>query len=89
MMQYPQWEGFAPGEWQRSIDVRSFIQKNFTLYEGGGKFLAPATARTKAVWKKCEALLQQELEKGVLDVETKRFPALTTSSRATSTGTTR
>ena len=36
MMQYPQWEGFAPGEWQRSIDVRSFIQKNFTLYEGGG-----------------------------------------------------
>ena len=76
MMQYPQWEGFAPGEWQRSIDVRSFIQKNFTLYEGGGKFLAPATARTKAVWKKCEALLQQELEKGVLDVETKRFSGI-------------
>lgn len=75
-MQYPQWEGFAPGEWQRSIDVRSFIQKNFTLYEGGGKFLAPATARTKAVWKKCEALLQQELEKGVLDVETKRFSGI-------------
>ena len=65
MMQYPQWEGFAPGEWQRGIDVRSFIQKNFTLYEGGEKFLAPATARTKAVWEKCEALLQQELEKGV------------------------
>ena len=62
MMQYPQWEGFAPGEWQRGIDVRSFIQKNFTLYEGGEKFLAPATARTKAVWEKCEALLQQELE---------------------------
>lgn len=75
-MQYPRWEGFAPGEWQRSIDVRSFIQKNFTLYEGGGKFLAPATARTKAVWKKCEALLQQELEKGVLDVETKRFSGI-------------
>ena len=76
MMQYPQWEGFAPGEWQRSIDVRSFIQKNFTLYEGGGRFLAPATARTKAVWEKCEALLKQELEKGVLDVETKRFSGI-------------
>ena len=76
MMQYPQWEGFAPGEWQRGIDVRSFIQKNFTLYEGGEKFLAPATARTKAVWEKCEALLQQELEKGVLDVETRRFSGI-------------
>lgn len=76
MMQYPQWEGFAPGEWQRGIDVRSFIQKNFTLYEGGEKFLAPVTARTKAVWEKCEALLQQELEKGVLDVETRRFSGI-------------
>ena len=76
MMQYPQWEGFAPGEWQRSIDVRSFIQKNFTLYEGGERFLAPATAHTKAVWEKCEALLKQELEKGVLDVETKRFSGI-------------
>lgn len=70
MMQYKQWDGFRAGNWQREIDVRSFIQKNYTLYEGGDGFLAGPTARTKAVWEKCEALLLEELKKGVLDVET-------------------
>ena len=54
----------------------ALFRKNFTLYEGRRRFLAPATARTKAVWEKCEALLKQELEKGVLDVETKRFSGI-------------
>ncbi|MGN1007388.1 MAG: pyruvate formate lyase family protein, partial [Butyricicoccus sp.] len=70
MMQYPQWDGFRAGNWQREIDVRNFIQKNYTLYEGDDRFLTGPTGRTKAVWEKCEALLLEELKKGVLDVET-------------------
>ncbi len=70
MMQYKQWDGFRAGNWQREIDVRNFIQKNYTLYEGGDDFLAGPTSRTKAVWEKCEALLLEELKKGILDVET-------------------
>ena len=70
MMQYKQWDGFRAGNWQREIDVRNFIQKNYTLYEGGDGFLAGPTARTMAVWEKCETLLLEELKKGVLDVET-------------------
>jgi formate C-acetyltransferase len=70
MMAYPQWEGFRGGEWQRTVDVRSFIQKNYTPYDGDERFLTGTTERTRAVWSKCEALLLEELKKGVLDVET-------------------
>ncbi len=70
MMQYTEWAGFRPGDWQRAIDVRGFIQKNYTPYEGDASFLAGPTGRTQAVWEKCEALLLEELKKGVLDVET-------------------
>lgn len=69
-MENQAWKGFHGGEWQRSIDVRSFIQKNWTLYEGDGSFLTGPTQRTRAVWERCEDLLRQELRKGVLDVET-------------------
>lgn len=69
-MRFEGWNGFVDGQWQREIDVRSFIQKNYTPYEGDDSFLAPATERTKAVWQRCEGLLLQELEKGILDVET-------------------
>ena len=70
MMQFEQWNGFNAGNWQREIDVRSFIQKNYTLYTGDDSFLAPATNKTKAVWAKCEKLLLEEMKKGILDVET-------------------
>ena len=69
-MENQAWKGFYGGEWQRSIDVRSFIQKNWTPYEGDGSFLTGPTQRTRAVWERCEDLLRQELRKGVLDVET-------------------
>lgn len=71
------WNGFAPGNWQREIDVRNFIQKNYTLYEGDAGFLAGPTERTRKVWSKCEALLAEELKKGgVLDVETHTISAI-------------
>ncbi len=70
MKQYQQWEGFVSGQWKRSIDVRSFIQKNWTAYTGDESFLEGPTERTMSLWKTCEGLLLEELKKGILDVET-------------------
>ena len=48
MMQYKGWEGFVPGKWcNDEVDVRDFIQHNYTPYEGDGKFLAPAKKKKK------------------------------------------
>jgi formate C-acetyltransferase len=62
------WRGFKPGLWQRDVNLRWFIQQNYTPYEGDAKFLAPATERTKRIWKKLEELFVLERKKGVLDV---------------------
>ena len=70
IMQEQAWEGFRGDQWRRAIDVRDFIQTNYTPYLGDDSFLAGPTQRTLAVWKRCEALLLQELKKGILDVET-------------------
>ena len=71
------WNGFAAGNWQREIDVRNFIQKNYTLYEGGPEFLAGPTEKTRKVWSKCEELLAEEMKRGgVLDVETKTISGI-------------
>jgi formate C-acetyltransferase len=62
------WKGFRSGLWQKAIDVRDFIQQNYTPYDGGESFLAPATPRTKGIWDKLNALFALERKKGVLDV---------------------
>src|SRR5215469_12429297 len=62
------WHGFKPGLWQRDINVRWFLQNNYTPYDGDDSFLAPATERTKRIWKKLEDLFVLERKKGVLDV---------------------
>jgi formate C-acetyltransferase len=63
-----QWEGFNPGLWQSGINVRDFIQQNYTPYEGDESFLAPATERTKNIWAQLNKLFLEERKKGVLDV---------------------
>ncbi|ACZ30914.1 formate acetyltransferase [Xylanimonas cellulosilytica DSM 15894] len=65
------WAGFTNGPWQDSIDVRDFIQKNYTPYEGDDTFLTGATARTTKVWETIAAMFPQEREKGVYDVDNK------------------
>ena len=51
-MRYEGWEGFVPGKWcNKEVDVRDFIQNNYTPYEGDGSFLAPATENTKKLWQ--------------------------------------
>src|SRR6516165_6329947 len=62
------WRGLRPGLWQRDINVRWFVQQNYTPYEGDGAFLAPATDRTRRLWKKLEEMFVEERKKGVLDV---------------------
>ena len=64
------WKGFRTGEWRHLVNVRNFIQKNYTPYAGDESFLAPTSERTRKVWDKSHALILEELHKGILDVET-------------------
>ena len=67
---YPTTE-FVSGKWQQEINVRDFIQKNYTLYEGDSSFLADPTEATKKLWQKCCDLLKKEHDNGgVLDMDT-------------------
>ena len=79
MMQYKGWEGFVPGKWcNDEIDVRDFIQHNYTPYEGDSKFLAPATEATKKLWQIVCDLSKKEREAGgVLNADTKIVSTLT------------
>lgn len=65
------WEGFAPGPWQRHVDTRDFIQRNYTPYEGDASFLSGPTERTQALWDKVFAMFRAEQTKGApLQVDT-------------------
>lgn len=58
-----EWNGFDGGLWQKAIDVRDFIQQNYTPYEGDESFLAPATERTKKIWDRLNELFIEERKK--------------------------
>ena len=78
MMNNKAWNKFQGGRWQRRIDVRSFIQRNYQPYTGDDAFLAVPTARTKKLWDKCMDLLKAEQEKGgVLSVDPTRVSTIT------------
>jgi len=64
-----QWQGFTEGNWQNEIDVRDFIQKNYTLYNGDDSFLEGPTENTLKVWEKSSELIVEEIKKGVLGVD--------------------
>lgn len=69
-MQHTQWEEFRSGVWEEAVDVRDFIQQNYTPYTGDGAFLAKATPRTAAVMEELNVLFAREREKGgVLEVD--------------------
>ncbi|MDL5353007.1 formate C-acetyltransferase [Microbacterium sp. zg-YB36] len=63
------WDGFTPGPWQDGIDVRGFIQANYTPYTGDAGFLAGPTERTKRVWQRIVDMFPAERERGVYDVD--------------------
>ncbi|WP_411702493.1 formate C-acetyltransferase [Corynebacterium sp. LaCa142] len=69
--QYQGWEGFAPGPWTEGINVRDFIQRNYTPYNGDSSFLAGPTDKTLRVWDTLEKdYLSVEREKRIYDVDT-------------------
>src|SRR5712671_3686581 len=65
------WDGFRPGDWLSSINVRDFIVRNVTPYNGNEDFLAGPSRRTKAVWAKLQPYFTEERTKGVLAVDAK------------------
>lgn len=77
-MMREQWQGFNGGCWQEDINVRDFIQKNYTPYEGDESFLAGATERTEKLMKKLNHLFDLEQQfGGVLDIDTYTATSLT------------
>ena len=64
------WKGFHTGEWRHLVNVRNFIQKNYTPYTGDESFLSGVSPRTAKVWEKASVLITEEIKKGIIDVDT-------------------
>ncbi len=79
MKNYKGWEGFVPGKWSNDeVNVRDFIQRNYTVYEGDSSFLESATEATKQLWQDVLGLYEEERKNGgVLDADTKIVSTLT------------
>ncbi len=73
---FKEWEGFVAGDWQNEINVRDFIQKNYTVYEGDDKFLAGPTENTKKVWEISSKLIVKEIKEGILGVDTDKVSGI-------------
>ena len=72
------WDGFVGGNWQKAIDVRDFIQRNYTPYDGDDSFLAGPTEATTKLWADVMNLFAQETANGgVLDMDTKQVSTIT------------
>ena len=72
-MEFKQWDNFKKGDWQHEINVRDFIQRNYTPYEGDSNFLTSSTEKTNKLWNEVLELYKKEKESngGVLDIDTK------------------
>ena len=77
-MRFEQWDGFENGDWQNEINVRDFIQRNYTPYEGDATFLAGPTKKTKKLWDEVLELYKKEKASkgGVLDIDTKTISSV-------------
>ena len=77
-MRFEEWKGFNKGRWEKEIDVRNFIQLNYTPYEGTDEFLKGPTNSTIKLWDKVLELYKKEKENGgVLDVDVKTVSTIT------------
>ena len=76
-MKFEQWEGFNKGSWAREVDVRNFIQLNYTPYEGNDEFLTDPTENTKKLWNKVLELYKKEQENnGVIAIDADRVSTI-------------
>jgi formate C-acetyltransferase len=64
-----EWRDFQPGSWMTDVNVRSFIQHNYTPYEGDDTFLSGPTQKTSQLWQQVMELMQEEAKKGIIDAE--------------------
>ena len=78
MKTFETWNDFAGEQWKSEINVRDFIQSNYTPYEGDGSFLTGPTARTSELWQQLGRLFELERQKGVVDAETSKPQSITT-----------
>ena len=72
------WAGFKGDVWKKEINVRDFIQNNYTPYTGDDTFLVPSSEKTRKVWNKLTEMFKVERERGVYDTETKLPQSITT-----------
>ena len=73
-----EWQGFKPGAWTESIDVRDFIQHNYTPYSGNEEFLSGPSQRTLRLWDELKVLLKREIDNGgVLDADEEVVSSIT------------
>ena len=78
MVEFTQWNGFKGTKWKQEINVRDFIQKNYTPYDGDESFLAGPTEATNKLWGRLQELQKEQRAKGgVLDCETEIVTSLT------------
>ena len=75
-MEKENWQDFKGGKWTEEVNVADFIKNNYQEYLDDETFLKTTSAKTKELWQECEELLKKELEKGVLDVDTKNMAAI-------------
>ena len=72
------WDGFQAGKWNKEVNLRDFIQLNYTPYDGDSSFLAGPTEATTKLWQECCELFKKERENGgVLDMDTKIVSTIT------------
>jgi len=73
---FKQWDDFKGEQWKDQINVKDFIQKNYTLYEGDDSFLVGKTDKTSKVWDKAYSLILEEIKKGIINVETNEISGI-------------
>ena len=80
-----EWRGFKGGSWEHEVNVRDFIQQNYTPYFGNGDFLEGPTQDTLDLWEKVSQLKKEEIENGgVLDMDTKVISTITSHAQKNS-----
>jgi formate C-acetyltransferase len=76
-MMRQEWYDFTAGSWTTDVNVRSFIQHNYTPYEGDASFLVGPTPRTVKLWEKVMELMKVENKNGILEAETEKPSTIT------------
>lgn len=75
---FKEWTNFKAGKWQEEINVRNFIQENYTAYEGDSKFLLGPSKKTETLWKKAEDIINRDVLSQEKNIDTEHFSGINT-----------